>query len=183
MTSTAAWIAVAVSIATVVASFFGVIWAGYTQRRIAHFERIADRRVETYVELLSWIDTAEAEMKREEGTMGAFLALKLPDELRVRLTAFASDRIVRLTVEYQNSWLKARRAIEASGELIFEASRVALTDSKNRQATPAESLQAMGKAVRAVTPPEYDKASEARQRLRTAVRSELIDKRRGRFRW
>jgi hypothetical protein len=172
-----AWAAVAISGVTVVANVFGVMWAGHTQRRLAHQDRIGDRRIETYVELLRWLDTAESNVDRG-GTVGAFLALKLPDDLRVRIVAFASDTVLGLTWEYQGAWLKARNAAKRDEERIYERVRTALADAKSQQATPAEKLQAMGQAVRGLVP-EYDTAEEATRRLRNAVRSELKGERRG----
>ena len=172
-----AWVAVVISGVTVVANIFGVMWAGHTQRRLAHLERIGDRRIETYVELLKWLDDAEDNVKRAGGQFEAFLGLRLPDDLRLRIFAFASDRIVRLTREFQNAWLKANSAVERDDERIRERVRAALAEAKDRQATSAEGLQAMGQAVKELVP-EYDRASETTFRLRDAVRSELTGERR-----
>jgi hypothetical protein len=173
-----AWAAVVISGVTVVANIFGVMWAGHTQRRLAHQERIGDRRIETYVELLKWLDAAEDNVQHAGGQFEAFLRLRLPDDLRLRIFAFASDRIVSLTREFQSAWLKVNSAIERNDdERIRERVRATFAEFQEGQATSAESLRAIGQIVKELVP-EYDRASETTFRLRDAVRSELTGERR-----
>lgn len=175
-----AWAAVVISGVTVVANIFGVMWAGHTQRRLAHQERIGDRRIETYVELLKWLVAAEDSVQSAGGQLGpAFLGLKLPDDLRLRIVAFAPDRIVRLTREFQDAWLNVNRAFNRDGERVRQQVLAALDEAKDRQATPAESDQAiLHELVNNDLAPPYERAIETTFTLRDAVRSELTGERR-----
>ena len=55
-----AWAAVAVAAATVVANVLGVWWVGRMQRTLARAERLGDREIEVYVELLRWVEGVDS---------------------------------------------------------------------------------------------------------------------------
>lgn len=167
-----AWAAVVISGVTVVANIFGVIWAGRTQRRLAHLERIGDRRIDTYVELLKWLDTVEANLRSVTGPLDAFEKLRLRDDLRLRIVAFASDRVVGLTREFQNAWLKAHADIKRDEERIREGIRDALAEAREQHATVKEQTVAVGKATMGLVP-QYEIAIDVTTQLRDAVRAEL----------
>jgi hypothetical protein len=172
MGANAAWAAVAVSAGAVIASIFGVLAAGRTQRRLAHLERIGDRRIETYLELLKWLDTAEADLKKDPGWLGAFEAMKLPDDLRIRIFAFASDRTITLTRKYQNAWLNAYNAVKRDEGSMWERLRIALTEGDSER-TFFEKLRDAN-----VVLPEFEQAVMVSSQLRGAVREELTRDRR-----
>jgi hypothetical protein len=170
-----AWAAVLISSVTVVLNFFGVMWAGHLQRRMASLERIGDHRIETYVELLKWQEAAADEVGRGdrkvgEQIMGWWGRLQLPEDIRLNVLAYGSDRVAWLTREFQDAAWQARDAADRND--YEERYSAALNEARSRGATAEQSEAAAMQAVKDLAP-EWDRAREANQNLRDAVRSEL----------
>ena len=88
-------------------------------------------------------------------------ALMLPDDLKLRSEAFASDVVRQCVREFQDAWYKAyRKAEDDRGRLLGAVAEGA-------------DLPAGLRALRAAFP-EYEAASESSERIRDAVRTELI---------
>jgi hypothetical protein len=62
-------------------------------------ERLADRWIDTYVDLLRWIETAADHVTDTSPVP------KLPPELQMRVSAFASSRIIEGLNEYQGVFI------------------------------------------------------------------------------
>ncbi len=127
----------AVAAISVVAGSANVRSANRNQRRLAHLERISDRQIDTYVELLRWAGGTQEAVHRELGMLALIEALKLPDDLKLQSEAFASDLVRQRVREFQDAWYKAHQKSKDDGE--------------------------------------YEAASKASERIRDAVRAELID--------
>jgi hypothetical protein len=95
-----AWAAVAISGVTVIANVYGVSWASRSQRVMAHFQRIDERRTDIYLDLLRWISNAESEIHDAANVLAAYETLKLPDELDLRISMFASKQVRSLVADF-----------------------------------------------------------------------------------
>jgi hypothetical protein len=100
---TAAWVAVVISAVTVVANIFGVIRSGRAQREIARGERIGDRQIDTYIDLLHWVKKFE-DLSDASSLFEVIGAMRLDDDLEVRSVAFASDAVRLRVEEFKNAW-------------------------------------------------------------------------------
>jgi hypothetical protein len=100
----AAWAAVAVAAATVVANVLGVWWAGRTQRSLARAERLGDREIEVYVELLRWVERVDS--PDPLGSWKNFKKLEMPLDLDVRVTAFARETVLERVQDFRRVWVE-----------------------------------------------------------------------------
>ena len=146
---------------SVVAGSANVRSANRNQRRLAHLERISDRQIDTYVELLRWAKGTQEAVHREPGMLDLIEALMLPDDLELRSEAFASDVVRQRVREFQDAWYKAHRKATADRGRLWGV----VAEGSDFQA----GLQALRAAF-----PEYEAASESSERIRDAVRTELI---------
>jgi hypothetical protein len=166
----AAWATVLVALVAVILSFLSVLAANRSQRQLAHLERIGDRRIETYLELLKWLDAAQIHRGAPRDMLSLLDELKLTEDLRIRIFAFASDRVVKLTRRYQDAWIKAHTAMSRDEAKINERFWAAFAEGKGR--TLWEILRAAG------VHPAYEHAWTATRELRAAVRDEMGHQRR-----
>ena len=84
----------AVAAISVVAGSANVRSANRNQRRLAHLERISDRQIDTYVELLRWAGETREAVHRELGMLGLIEALSIPAIIVTAVTGcqFGSPR-------------------------------------------------------------------------------------------
>lgn len=136
-----------------------MFYAGRVQTRIARSQRIADRRIDTYLELVKWADETEGNLKQARGILDTWETIQLPDQLSLHAHAFASDGVNKRITEFQDAWLKAKLSIEKNEDAIKEAFKEAVRTKNYSQ------------VARVV--PEYKRAQDASIRVRDAVRTEL----------
>jgi hypothetical protein len=153
----AAWAAVTVAAVTVVANVLGVWWVSRTQRRIARAERIGDREIEVYVDLLRWVKEIESiSQKRNLAPLEAIKVLELPTDLDVRITAFASETVRQRVQDFQEALFQMHQRFSRDEQSILLLFKEALE------------TQDFSRVLAAV--PEYDTAVAATQRISQAVR-------------
>lgn len=157
-----ACVAVAISAATTVANYIGTKRAGDTQVRIAHEQQIGDQRIETYLDLLRWVDEAEDKVVHAHGALDAWEAVKLPESLALRAYAFANDDVNAKAKAFQSAWLKLNAATQQRRKAIFRAI--------------AKSLKTKDSSVINQVVPEAKAAHEASDQIRQAVRAALQPK-------
>lgn len=154
---------IGVAAISTVAAWVSTWSANRNQRRLAHQERISDRQIDTYLDLLSWAEgTREAIHRQDINILGIVDVLKLPDELRLRTEAFASDVVRQRVREFQDAW--------------FEVHTISRNDEKRLRAAfwNGADLQERSQSLMAAFP-EYRAATGASDRVRGAVRAELVD--------
>jgi hypothetical protein len=158
---TAAWAAVAVAAATVVANVAGVWWAGRTQRRLARDDRLMAREIEVYVDLLRWVREIESP-KRYSTWEEVNRATQVTDDLDARVTALANARVRRRVSEVRIAWMKFHSRVARDEEHIrkvFEHFATGFFDEQDLMDMP-ELLDAVAatsrveEAVREVTAPD-----------------------------
>src|SRR5216683_1096608 len=120
----------AVAAISVVAGSANVRSANRNQRRLAHLERISDRQIDTYVELLRWAGGTQEAVHRELGMLALIEALKLPDDLKLQSEAFASDLVRQRVREFQDAWYKAHQKSKDDGDRL----RMAFAEGADFQA-------------------------------------------------
>src|SRR5436305_11673967 len=102
---TAAWAAVAVAAATVVANVVGVWWAGRTRRRLARADRIGEREIEVYTDLMRWVNKLQTIGLAPWGDLDdALEAFRPPTDLDVRVAMFASEEVQRRYRDTEILW-------------------------------------------------------------------------------
>lgn len=106
-----AWVAVIVSGVTVVVHFFGVMRVSVVQTRIAHDQQVGDRRIDTYLELLKWADSAWGNLGEDQGILAAWEAIRLPQQFVDQTHAFASDEVNQHVAQFQAAWLELKHAM------------------------------------------------------------------------
>jgi len=99
-----AWAAVAVAAATVVANVLGVWWVGRMQRTLARAERLGDREIEVYVELLRWVEGVDS--PDPLGSPKNYKKLEMPPDLDVRVTAFAREAVLQRVQDFHKAWFE-----------------------------------------------------------------------------
>jgi hypothetical protein len=160
---TSAWVAVIISVVTVVVNFFGVYKAGALQTRLAHEQRVGDRRIDTYLELLEWADGVQEKLRDAQGALGAWEAVEMPYQLHLRANAFASDDVI----DEVKAFVRARLALNKAAIEREDAIKKAVA----QHLRSGDSLSGVLQVV-----PEFDGAVTAHKQLRSAVRKELKPK-------
>jgi len=154
-------VGVAVSAAVVVTNVFAVRRAARTQLQIANGQRIGDRQIATYLDLLKWVREIE-NTKRELGILEMVEVLTLPEDLDDRTTAFASDTVRQRVEDFRDARsrlsLKLTRDKQRLIEVFAEAART----------------KDYGAVKRAV--PEDEVARDALKAVRDSIRHELLGK-------
>jgi hypothetical protein len=157
------WVVAAISAATVAANILGVRHAARTQRQIAKDERIGDKRTDTYLELLKWVQRIEGH-KEDLGILDIPEVLRIPPDLDAKVTAFASDEILRCIDEFRNALCRAY--------LKFNADRAELQGLILRSFVTKDFSPVHAAA------PEIRAAWAAEEGIRAAIRHELLGARR-----
>ena len=152
-------VGVTVSAAVVVTNVFAVRRAARTQLQIAHDQRISDRQSDTYIDLLLWVRGIEAE-PRDVNMLELAEMLKLPDELDVRTTAFASKAVRQRVKEFVDARWRLHQKMQRDRERILALAR--------------EALKTKDHAVLFAAVPEWDAVTEAAAALRDSIRRELL---------
>jgi hypothetical protein len=125
-------------VATAVSSVLAVRVAGRNQRQVAHDERVADRWIETYLELLGYLLDAQKKDPSLRGGLG------LPGDLELRMMVFASTDVQALAWTYLAA-LGATSSRVANPRLVADAenrllARVKLELAEGRS-TPGRSRE------------------------------------------
>jgi len=150
---------VAVSAAVVVTNVFAVRRAARTQLQIARDQRISDRQSDTYIDLLQWVRGIEAD-KRDVNILDLAEMLKLPDDLDVRTTAFASKAVRQRVKEFVDARWRLQQKVERDRVRIL--------------ALIGEALKAKDDAALQAGFPEWPAMAQAAAALRDSIRRELL---------
>jgi hypothetical protein len=152
-------VGVTVSAAVVVTNVFAVRRAARTQLQIARDQRISDRQSDTYIDLLLWVREMEAD-KRDLGLLDLAEKLKLPDDLDVRTTAFASKAVRQRVKEFVDVWFRLHRKTQHDRERIW--------------ALASEAIKTKDRTALLAAVPELDAMPLAATALRDSIRRELL---------
>ena len=180
---TAAWAAVTVAAATVAANVVGVFWASRTQRRLAQVERLGDRQIEVYLDLIKWAREMESLPYWNMDPKEAYDALKLPADLDARMRMLADNRIREDVDNAQVAWLQVAEWVKTDKrfQLILKQAMEQNPDSRSAGGAAAASAapqhraavaasKRIEKTVREITAPETGKAKAAGRLLARAIR-------------
>ena len=179
---TAAWAAVTVAAATVAANVVGVFWASRTQRRLAQAERLGDRQIEVYLDLIKWTKKMQSLPYWNMDSKEAYDALELPADLDARVSMLADNRIREDVDKAQVAWFHVAEwiKIDRKFELIRKQAMEQNVDPQSAAAAAAkaaperrwamEASKRIEETVREITAPETAKASPAGRLLARAIR-------------
>jgi len=180
---TAAWAAVTVAAATVAANVVGVFWAGRTQRRLAQVERLGDRQIQVYLDLIKWARKMQSLPYWNMDPKEAYGALELPADLDARMRMLADNRIREDVEKAQVAWLQVAEWIKNDKvfQLIRKQAMEQNPDSRSAGGAAAASAAPQHRAavaasnriedtVREITAPETAKANPVGRLLTRAIR-------------
>ena len=159
------WPAITASISTGVAAVAGIgatLWQARrgsdVQLQIAREQRIAERQIDTYLEILEWI--WRIRRRDVQSSFDLMESIILPEELELKATAFAVGEIRRRVDEFISKWIVLQNKLQRDEAQIRALVRVY---SKTQDNEP------LFAAV-----PEWRAALDAMEALHNSIRIELL---------
>lgn len=160
------WPAIVASLSAGLAALAGIggtVWLAKrgsdVQLRIAREQRIAERQIDTYLDMLKWIRHIE-HYNQVPSFIQLMELLTLPQELELNVTAFAEGEVRRRMDEFTSAWITMLTKVQDNEDQIWKLIR---------EAWKTKNSEPIFEAV-----PEWRTANDAMDALRASIRSELL---------